>query len=167
MRQLQTIHLISIVQVKQETRIAYLPCIAQWHHVINVNITCGRPSGSIIWTEPASARASARRVRDYIRAITLQDLFTRVASARLGDPVREQVARIAGLRPLSCDGQASKLRPCFAGRGNVGRCASGKVEWCWSRRNEGHGCNSNEDRRLHDCCQYLLSKGNLELVAGS
>jgi hypothetical protein len=140
--------------------IAYLPCIAQWHHVINVNITCGRPCCSIIWTEPASACASARRVGDYICAIALQDLFTRVASARLSDPVREQVARVARLWSLSCDGQASKLSSCFAGGWNVGRCTSGEVKWCWSRRDEGHGCDGNEEGRLHDCCQYLLSQGN-------
>lgn len=87
----------------------YLPGVAQGDEVVDVYVAGGGPCSAVVGAEPASARAGTGRVGDYVRAVTLENRLAGVACSRLGDPVGEQVTRVAVLRALSGDGQACEL----------------------------------------------------------
>jgi hypothetical protein len=68
---------------KNET---YLPCITQWNHMVNINITRCSPLCSVVRRHPSSARGSAGCACYDIRAIPLEDCLTGVTGARDNDP---------------------------------------------------------------------------------
>lgn len=132
-----------------------LPGVTQRHHVINVNIARCRPCGAVVRAEPTSRCRDACSIGNYVGAIALQHGLARVARAGLRDPVREQVARVTGLRALSGDGEACELRRGLSLGGNIrGRAGD---EGCWGGRNEGNGRQCGEDGGLHDVVVEVYS----------
>jgi hypothetical protein len=130
----------------------YLPSVTQWYHMVNVHICCRRPRRAIIRTKPTAARARARRVGNYIRAVALEDLFARITCACLSDPVREQVAGVSCLRALSGDGQTGELGAGFGCGGDIwGRAGN---ERCWGGGDEGKGGEGEEESGFHCCCVW-------------
>lgn len=117
--------------------------------MVDINICGSGPGCTVVRAGPASAGACARGVGHDVGTITLEDLFTRVAGSGLGDPVREQVARVAVLRALSSNSQSCELSAGLAGGGNVGRRASSEVDGCWGSRNESRRGDGEKDGGLH------------------
>jgi hypothetical protein len=115
--------------------------------MINVDVTSSRPRRAVIRAVPATARARARSVVHYARAIALEDSLTRVAGPGLCDPVGEQVAGVAGLRALRGDCEAGELGAGRGCGGDVGRGAGD--EGCGSGGDEGGGEEGEEDGGVH------------------
>lgn len=133
--------------------------------MIDINVTRRGPRRAIIRTLPSPACARACIIGYDIGAIALEYSFARVARAGLRDPVREQVARVAGLRALGGDGEAGELGARFAGRRHVGRGACGEVEGCWGGGNDGY--KAEEDGGLHGRWCWKRSRDGSEVCEES
>lgn len=123
-----------------------LPGIAQWHHMVDINIAAGRPCGPIVRALPRSTGRGASGINHYASTITLQHRLARIAGTRYGDPVRKQITAVAGLRALSCDGERREL--------GLGCCGG----WDVRRRGHGHGVGSTRYKRDQKATQ---KKGGL------
>lgn len=92
--------------------------------MVDVDVAGGGPGRAVVRALPASACGSTCRVGYDPGAIALEDRLARVAGPRLCDPVRKEIAAVAGLWALSGYGEAGKLSSCFTGGRDVGWCAS-------------------------------------------
>ena len=66
----------------------YLPSIAQWHQVVNLQIRRRRPSCPIVGTHPRPTCSRAGGIHDYARTITLEYGLPRVTGPRYSDLLR-------------------------------------------------------------------------------
>jgi hypothetical protein len=56
----------------------YIPCVRQWHNVVNIDIASGRPRLPIVRRSPATSDGAARAGLD-VGAVTDEDTVARVA----------------------------------------------------------------------------------------
>lgn len=77
--------------------------------MVNIDIAGSSPGSTVVRADPGSAGGSAGRVGDDVGAVTLEDSLARVAAARDGDPVREQVTLVGVRVGPGTNSQTSKL----------------------------------------------------------
>lgn len=75
--------------------IHYLPCIAQWHQVVNIHITRCSPSRPIIRTDPSPTCSSTGTGCYNIRPVTFEYCLSCIASTGDGDPLEDISAIVA------------------------------------------------------------------------
>src|SRR5690606_29469367 len=75
---------------------AGVPRLGERHHVVDVDVGGGGPGRAVVGGVPAAAGRGARGGGDDVGAVALEDRLAGVAGAADRDPVREEVAVVAG-----------------------------------------------------------------------
>ena len=89
------------------------PGLGERHHVVDVDVGRVGPGRAVVGAVPGAGGRGAAAVDDDAGAVALEDLLAGVARAGDGDPVREQVAVVAGVVRLGGDGE--RVEPALRG----------------------------------------------------